>query len=202
MVCLLVDRPELTEIRPTKDVDVIVQVVTYVAFAAFEERLRAAGFVHDTSVGAPICRWRIDGCLVDIMPEQAASLGMNTKWFPEALKLSRKTDLGEGCRANVVSAPLFIATKLEAFKDRGKNDYLLSHDLEDIITVVDGRANLVDEITGMPAEIRTHLAGWFARLLADSDFQDALPGYLPGMLGARQRAPMIVDKLRRIAALA
>src|SRR6266404_2700250 len=65
---VLVDHPELTEFRPTKDVDVIVEVVRYGQFSALEERLRALGFQHDTSEGAPICRWIVEGCRVDIMP--------------------------------------------------------------------------------------------------------------------------------------
>lgn len=201
VVCLLVDHPELSEFRPTKDVDVIVQVVTYVEFASLEQRLRDAGFVHDTSFGAPICRWKVGGCTVDIMPENSASLGMNTKWFPEALALSRKTDLGEGCIARVITPPLFIATKLEAFKDRGKNDFMMSHDLEDIITVIDGRDSVVEEIAAAPVEVRRYLADWFSRLLRDADFQDALPGYLPGLLGARQRVPLILQRLGAISGL-
>jgi predicted nucleotidyltransferase len=40
-VCVLVDHPELTEFRPTKDVDVLVKVASYAEFSALEERLRA-----------------------------------------------------------------------------------------------------------------------------------------------------------------
>jgi hypothetical protein len=54
VVCVLVDDPTLTEIRPTKDVDVIVEILTRVDYYALEERLRAAGFQHDISEGAPI----------------------------------------------------------------------------------------------------------------------------------------------------
>ena len=60
----LVDHPELTQFRRTKDVDVVVAVVTYNQYAALEERLRKDGFQHDATPGAPICRWIVDGCLV------------------------------------------------------------------------------------------------------------------------------------------
>src|ERR1700682_5225818 len=46
----------------------------------------------------------------------------------------------------VVTAAFFVATKLEAFKGRGKGDFFGSRDLEDLISVVDGRATLVAEI--------------------------------------------------------
>src|SRR6478735_6452831 len=83
VMCLLVDYPELTQFRHTKDVDVVVEIITYSQFARLEERLRLNEFKHDTSEGAPICRWVVDGCKVDIMPSESASLGMNTRWFPE-----------------------------------------------------------------------------------------------------------------------
>ena len=56
-MCLLVDNPAVMQFRHTKDVDVIVSVVTYAQFAELEERLRQHGFSHDASAGAPICRW-------------------------------------------------------------------------------------------------------------------------------------------------
>jgi hypothetical protein len=46
----------------------------------------------------------------------------------------------------VVTSVYFCATKLEAFAGRGKNDYQTSHDLDDLMAVVDGRAELIEEI--------------------------------------------------------
>lgn len=89
--------------------------------------MRHAGFRHDTSEGAPLCRWLVDGYRVDVMPVEASPLGMNTRWFREALDLSVSKSLGEGCEIDVVSAPVFIATKLEAYHDRGKGDFQASH---------------------------------------------------------------------------
>jgi predicted nucleotidyltransferase len=200
-MCLLVDHPELTEFRSTKDVDVIVPVVTYSEYAALEERLRLAGFNHDTSEGAPICRWLVDGCRVDIMPEGPANLGMNTRWFPEVLQQALKTDLGQGCSANVVTPPLFLATKLEAFNDRGKDDYYASHDLEDIITLVDGRATIVQEVAAATADIREFIASEFAKILRHPDFGETLPGLMPAILGASQRIPIVVQRFEAISTL-
>lgn len=200
-MCLLVDHPELTEFRRTKDVDVIVEAVTYPEYAALEERLRLAGLEHDTSEGAPLCRWLVDGCRVDIMPKAPANLGMNTKWFPEVLHHAMNTDLGEGCFAMVVTPPLFLATKLEAFKDRGKGDFYASHDLEDIITLVDGRATIVQEVAAATAGIRKFVSREFAHILKHPDFRETLPGHMPAMLGATQRIPILVQRFEAISAL-
>lgn len=200
VVCLLVDHPELTEFRPTKDVDVIVEVMTLHEYYALEARLRAAGFQHDTSEGAPICRWVVEDCKVDVMPISSTALGMSSRWFPEAIRLSQITDLGEGCSARVIAPALFIATKLEAFNDRGKGDFYISHDLEDIITLVDGRASIVDEVASMPEAIRRFIAEGFQRFVKDPDFQNAFPGLLSGFAGARQRVRLVMDRIGSIAA--
>jgi len=200
VVCLLVDDPNLVEIRPTKDVDVIVEVVTLSGYYALEERLRAVGFQHDQSEGAPICRWIVDGCRVDVMPINSF-LGMNSKWFAEAIEYSKAVDLREECTARVITPPLFLATKLEAFKDRGKGDFYASHDLEDIITIMDGRASIVEEIASLPPPIREFIANQFNRFLDEPDFHDAFPGHLSGISGARQRADLVKSRFVAIAAL-
>jgi hypothetical protein len=78
----------------------------------------------------------------------------------------------------VVNAVYFCANKLEAFSHRGKGDYFSSHDLEDLLAVVDGRPGLADGIQASPSEVRGHIAGEFQKFLTSSDFMDALPGDL------------------------
>lgn len=57
----------------------------------------------------------------------------------------------------------FIATKLEAFLGRGNEDYILSHAIEDIITVIDGRPQLRGEIEQASESVRTHICRELAR---------------------------------------
>ena len=97
-----------------------------------------------------------------------------------------------------MTAPIFLATKLEAFRGRGRGDYLFSHDLEDLMAVVDGRASLVEECQLSPAELRNDLASQFAALLATPAFVEALPGFLPGDQASQQRLPGVVQTLRSI----
>jgi predicted nucleotidyltransferase len=197
----LVDRPDLTDFRPTKDVDVVVAISSYESYARLEERLRDRGFIHDTSEGAPICRWIVDGCRVDIMPAEPSGLGMNTRWFPQVLQMATDIDLGEDCRAKAVSPSLFLATKFEAFKDRGDKDYYGSKDLEDIVTLIDGRGRIVEEVAAAIPEVRDFLAGECARLLRHPDFADALIGHLSVLFGARSRASIVRERFETISKL-
>ena len=105
-----------------------------------------------------------------------------------------------------ITAPLFIGTKLEAFKDRGKDahgkpDYLGSHDLEDIVTVVDRRPELLRECVASAPELRTYLAAEFTALFVDPEFEQALAGHLPGDAFSQQRAKPLAQTLRELSKL-
>jgi hypothetical protein len=119
------------EVRPTFDVDVIAEIISYPASATFSERLRALGFREDTSSGAPLCRWLIEDMKLDLMPIEEKILGFTNRWYKAAMDAATDRELEAGLRIRVVTPPYFIATKLEAFRGRGKGDYASSHDLED-----------------------------------------------------------------------
>ena len=55
---IFITDPAAEGIRPTRDVDAIVDVTSYAQYTALSERLRALGLTEDTSDGAPPCRWR------------------------------------------------------------------------------------------------------------------------------------------------
>lgn len=202
VVPLLVDHPDLTEFRPTKDVDLVTQVVTLAEFYAFEEKLRRAGFRHDHSDGAPLCRWVVDECRVDIMPVDSSHLGMNSRWFPQALEFSNLADLGDGVTARIINGPIFIATKLEAYRDRGKGDIQASHDIEDIITLVDGSSTIVEQVAAAPAEARQFIARSLAAWQKTASFIDELSGHLSPISQASGRTSIVIDRITSIAQLA
>jgi predicted nucleotidyltransferase len=141
---LLISDTAAGDVRPTKDVDVIVEIATTAEYHRLAEQLRGRGFNEDTSEGAPLCRWLIDNIIVDVMPTDEATLGFSNRWYREAFAHAVHTVV-EGVTIRVVTAPFFLATKLEAFRTRGREDFMASHDLEDIIALVDGRSELVEE---------------------------------------------------------
>lgn len=106
-----------------------------------------------------------------------------------------------GSSIRLIGPVHFIATKLEAFSGRGDNDFVMSHDLEDVVCVLDGRPELEDEICGAKEEIRNYICIRLGELLRDSNFIDALPGHLPGDAGSQARLPSLIAKLKRLSAL-
>ncbi len=99
----------------------------------------------------------------------------------------------------MVTAPYFLATKLSAFDGRGEGDYLMSHDIEDIVAVLDGRLEVVDEVQVSPEELRSHLAERFRALLDDARFVEAVSGHLPGDMSSQGRVTIVMERIRSIA---
>jgi len=198
---LLVTAVRAQSIRATRDVDVVVQAASLREYHAMESAVAARGFSHDVSADAPICRWVRGALKLDLMPSSQGVLGFHNRWYPLAMQTAEVLELPEGPRIRLILPPVFVATKLEALQGRGRGDYLASHDLEDIVTVVDGRAELLGEAARAGAPLRRYLAEQFAALLASNDFLNALPGHLPGDAASQQRSPEVLRRLRALAAL-
>jgi hypothetical protein len=189
---LLLTDPLASGVRPTRDVDAVVDVGRG-AFHKIETTIRARGFSPDVDSDV-ICRWvhRESGTLFDLMPVQPEVLGFSNRWYRYAARPVQPVDLGGGITILLASAVAFIATKLEAFADRGAGDILASHDLEDILTVVDGRAELGAELAVAPSEVREAVVKAFSSLLAHADFANALPG----LLTEPERAQVVAARIK------
>jgi len=198
---LLVTTVRAQTIRMTEDVDLIAKVTSAQEYHAAESRLASRGFKHDMSPGAPICRWRYDEIKVDLMPSGTNVLGFHNRWYPLAIETADRVILDNGMEIRLINAPTFIGTKLEAFKGRGNNDFLLSHDLEDIITVVDGRPELLSEMESAPQELRNYVATQLSNLLKSRAFLEALPGHLPADTMSQKRLPTLIERLERLSQL-
>jgi predicted nucleotidyltransferase len=198
---LLITDQKAAAIRVTKDVDVIVEVATQSAYYQIDEALRAQGFRNDTSEGAPTCRYRLENLILDVMPTDPTILGFSNQWYPEAIHTAHEVVLPCGLTIRLVAPAYFLGTKLEAFFGRGQSDYYGSHDLEDLLAVVDGRPVIEREIENAPPALRAYLSGKLGALLADAQFCYALAGHVPGDPGSQARVPILLRRLKTIAAL-
>lgn len=162
-VSLYADRPA-DEVRPTDDVDVVIELAHYKDYAALEEKLRAKGFVNDRESGV-ICRYIIHGIIVDVMPTEETILGFRNRWFPEGVAHAMQVKIEENYLINILSPPYFIASKLDAFSDRGDNDGRLSPDFEDIVFVLNNRTAIWEEMNTAPDNVNQYLKEKLGKLL-------------------------------------
>ncbi len=195
---LFISDPAMPEVRATQDVDVIVEVASRMAYYRLEEELRLRGFKQDMSENAPVCRWLLDRIKVDVMPTQEEILGFSNRWYLPAIKNAVPVQLKGDLTIRLVTPPYFLATKIEAFKGRGGGDYMASHDMEDIVTILDGRPEIVSEIRNSAGDLKTFLSQTFKTLLANDEFLEALPGHLSPDRASQARLPLLIKRLREI----
>ena len=200
-VGFLISDPAAPPIRETIDVDLVAEITNITEYYSLCEKLRARGFSQSADQDH-LCRWEKGVLKLDVMPSNEKVLGHSSnRWYSDAIITARQTQLKNGINLRVISAPLFVATKLEAFYDRGDGDYGASHDVEDIINVVDGRPELSDEVQAVTEKVRDYLRAEIEGLLADENFVDAIPMHLRGDATSQARAPIILKRLRLLAGL-
>lgn len=124
---LLAD-PLAENVRVNRDVDAVVNA-SRTTFHRIEADEAAHGFARDV---------------------HSEVLGFSNRWYPYAVETVVSVDLGQGVVIRLVSAVAFVATKLEVFASRRGGDFLTSHDLEDVLNIVDGREELVGEMRKAP----------------------------------------------------
>ncbi len=174
---LLTDQAAQTA-RPTEDVDTIIDVATKHAYDKLSEQLIKLGWQNDTRSGI-ICRWLQDELVLDVMPTNETILTFTNPWYAASIQNSLEYQLDESLRIQANSAPYFLASKLIAWKQRGNNEYLTSKDLEDILLVLDGRPELINEIQNSEIPVKAFLAQEFSMLLEDETFLEFIFGFVP-----------------------
>ena len=164
------------EVRPTEDVDVLVEVYTRIDYTRIEERLRQLGFKHDTS-SKFVGRFIMENLIVDFMPMEEDVLGFNNRWYIDGFKSAQAVFLDERNTIKIFAAPYFLAAKIEAFKSRGKNargdyDGRGSTDFEDIVFVLVNRSAIWEEMEQSESGLKSYLQTEFTSLLDNPDFEE------------------------------
>lgn len=198
---LLITDEGASEPRQTKDVDTIVEAASYAEYISFSEKLKVIGFREDTREDAPLCRWIKEKTILDVMPLDEKTLGFTNSWYQSAMETAEDCEFLPGLTIRIVSPVYFCATKIEAFNGRGKGDYFGSHDLEDVIAVIDGRSELISEMENAQNEVRQYLATKIRTWLENERFMDALPGHI-GNTSDLGRLRIVMERLKEISSLA
>ena len=183
--------------------DVVVNVLNLGEYSeTLRERFLACGLVEDTRPGAPVCRWRLDDLIVDIMPTRGEILDFSCEWYQVAFDTAQPTMLPNGTTIRLVTPACFLATKLAAFGDRGRRDPMASHDLEDLIFVIDGRREIVADFATAPPDLRAYVAAQLSKFLARGDAEVLVAAHLMPDSDSQDRLPFVLDRIRGLIAAA
>lgn len=184
------------EVRPTDDVDVIIEILNYRERAELEDQLRTIGFSNDVESGV-VCRYRLPGVVVDIMPTDDASIGFTNIWYTPGFSAAIDFEIDDQCSVKILPAPYFIATKLEAFKGRGKNSGRTSHDFEDIVFVLENRSTIWEEMNSTHPDLSEYLRSSFSGFLTNPYFFEWIDCHVER--GSPPASFWIYDRLKEFA---
>lgn len=195
---LYVDNPAASDIRPTLDVDCVIELSSRIAHAKLEEALRAKRFANDTSQGAPICRWIYQDIKVDIMPTDSNVLGFTNIWYDEGVDNKIIKTLPDGTEIFVFPPEYYLAAKFEAHRGRGGNDLRQSHDFEDIIYIFDNCPEIVENIRNANQTVKNYLKQECRNLLGNDNLTEGIETALP--YGSdEENTDIILELINRIA---
>lgn len=196
---------DTTKPRVTDDVDCIVELCSILGRVKLDEALRRLNLKNDKEL---VTRWwlqdeEIGKILIDIMPtEGEAAQFADNRWYPISAKNWFHPKVKGLEKAKIIQAPYFFATKAEAYPSRDKysGNYRIyeSHDLEDIVVLISGRAAIFEEIEMADPKVRKFLSEFTFELVNNPNYEEAIEGHLGPQI---ERFQAVDEVLRNIAAL-
>ena len=192
------DENSSAEIRPTEDVDCIVDLSSYKDYCDFCEQLRMKRFSNDTTPGAPICRWTFEKELVDFMPKSDTAIGASNKWYAPGIQHRIIYEISEEISIRILPVTYYAGTKLEAIRSRGGNDLRFSHDFEDLIYVLNYSPTFSEELKNSDdLQLKAYFKEQFSWLIGRDNIREEIACALP--YGETERCAHILMILKEFA---
>ena len=195
VVSLYVNDPAAEDVRPTKDIDIFLEIASLAELEKTRQLLKAKGFIQSAEDDI-ICRFRYDDIKVDVMSTKEIGWAPANPWFATGLDHLIYFNI-DNIQIRMLSLPFFLASKFSAFENRGKTDPRTSHDFEDIVYILDNRLDLVTEISQAPEKVLRYLSNHFNEILNSNVLQEAVIGNLYYET-QQERLDIILNKLKQI----
>lgn len=176
VVSLYIDDAAAEDVRPTKDIDISMEIASLGELEKIREELVKKGF-YQTSEDNVVCRFRFEDVKVDVMATKAVGWAPANPWFEPGFQYIINFNVDE-IEINCLSLPYFLATKFTAFYDRGAKDPRASHDFEDIVYLMNHTSDLAEQVLTAPDDVRNYLIECFSDVLSDGVKQEAILGNL------------------------
>lgn len=143
-----------------------------------------------------ICRYKVRGVIVDVMPTSEEILGFSNRWYSKGFANSKTYDISPVRTVRIFSPEYFIATKLEAFKGRGKSDGRSSTDFEDIVYVLNNRTKIWDEMKATDQDLKRYFEEEFGELIQNKYLTEWIGCHLE--YRQQDRVGFIISKIRAL----
>lgn len=196
---LYLDAIAALEVRPTDDVDCVVEVTTQVGYYQLAAQLRSLGLEEDATPGAPLCRWLCQGIKLDMMPIDERVLGFGNQWYLPGVAAAIDYRLPSGRQIRIFSLPYVIAAKIVAFQSRGKSQHYFSKDFEDLVALFNGAPNFLAEIATAEADVRAYIIEWIRA--EQKSLNTIAPSFLSNAEQMAGRGRILIERISAVANL-
>lgn len=194
--------PAAGRARTTTDTDAICEVATYTEYQRLGDRLRELSFTQSLREADPPYRWRSGEDVFDLMPRDEDVLGFTNPWYDSALAENRAVEIDRALTIRIPDPPVYLATKLAAYEGRGRDDPLVSADLEDVVTLIANRGELVEEVEAAEPELRRWVSERIGSALPADQTVELVAGFLHEERRVAGLVSVVSDRVARLREMA
>lgn len=180
--------------RPTKDIDISVQIGSYSEMEGLRERLAQKQFFPNPADNI-LYRYAFEDVLIDFIPFEQTPLGPTNSWLKPGFAKAQSVTIGKS-KIRILPVSLYLSTKWEAFNSRG-GDPRFSHDFEDIVYVIDNNLELLEDIGTANKEVRDFLKEMSETILSH-DFRNEIIECHLNPFTMEERREIVLNKLEQI----
>ncbi|GAB4518951.1 MAG: hypothetical protein Tsb004_29780 [Allomuricauda sp.] len=195
VVSLYIDDMAAEDIRPTKDLDLTFQLASFAELEELRVQLTEKGFTQSADDNVN-CRFRYEDLKIDVMSTQSVGWAPSNPWFAKGFEKAITKSL-DGVNIKVLPLPYFLATKMEAFFDRGIKDVYASHDLEDITYLLNYTTTIDEQIIAAENDVKPYLIKKLTTFKKDKTILTAIRGSLY-YDQADERMEIIQERIQKI----
>lgn len=190
--------PVSDRVRPTADTDVVCEVTSYSEYHRLGEQLRELSFRQSARDADPVYRWRSGDDVLDVMPRDASILGFSNSWYERALERKRPIEIDDGLVVYVPEPPVYLATKLAAHDDRGRDDPLTSVDLEDVVALLSSRPELPGEVEQSDPALQQWVGKQVDRSFRPQKVREIVGSFLPEVRWIPELREIVIGRIERL----
>ncbi|RZJ48677.1 MAG: hypothetical protein EOO44_20315 [Flavobacterium sp.] len=162
-----------------------IDLANYTELTSVQQRLLDLKFSPDHR-GHSIITYYYEDIAVDIMPADDSAVGISNRWYKLGLEHVQEIQLDNELIIRIFTSRYFLATKFDAFKDRGNGDYRGSHDVEDIIYVLNNRTTIVEEISNSDDDVKIYLKAELAKLINHQQSAEILSMHIHPIIAGKR----------------
>ncbi|MFC2080804.1 nucleotidyl transferase AbiEii/AbiGii toxin family protein [Bacteroidota bacterium] len=190
------DDPAADDVRPTEDVDILIQIASPSELEELREELIKKGF-RQTADDNITCRFRLKDIKVDVLSTKEIGWAPANPWFETGILEFENRQL-ENVTIKILKLPFFLAAKFVAFNHRGQKDARISTDFEDITYILDNRSDLVEVFMSSTEDVKEFIKLEISKIKESRTLQEAILGNLE-IHSQNDRYNLIMHRLNEIS---